>query len=423
MPVLSEMQVRSARPRDKDYKLFDTQGLYLKVSTSGARLWRFKYHYGPVERLLTLGAYPEVSLKRAREKRDEARELLKEGIDPAVKRQTEKLRKADTFGAIALEWLELHRKRFAPATFVKAEWTFNDLIIPYIGKRPIAQITAPELLAVFRRLEARGKNETAHRTKQRCGQIFLYAVATGRAVRDPTADLRGALAPVVSKNRAAPTDPAEIAKLIRAVHDYRGHPSTEAAFKLSALLFVRPGELRKAEWTEFDLEGGVWRIPAHRMKMREQHIVPLATQAVEVLEALRPVTSRGRYVFSCLRGGDRPMSEAAITAALRRMGYTGDQMTWHGFRTTASTCLNELGFNPDIIELQLAHSERNRVRAAYNKAQRLAERRKMMQEWADYLDALRSTGARTPAPASDGRAVGAAVHLEPEMATRRSGWH
>ena len=242
MPVLSEMQVRGARPRDKDYKLFDTQGLYLKVSTSGARLWRFKYHYGPVERLLTLGAYPEVSLKRAREKRDEARELLKEGIDPAVRRQTEKLEKADTFGAIALEWLELHRKRFAPATFVKAEWTFNDLIIPYIGKRPIAPITAPELLAVFRRLEARGKNETAHHTKQCCGQIFRYAIATGRAMRDPTADLRGALAPIVLKNRAAPTDPIEIAKLMRAVFDYRGHPSTEAAFRLSALLFVRPDE-------------------------------------------------------------------------------------------------------------------------------------------------------------------------------------
>lgn len=184
---------------------------------------------------------------------------------------------------------------------------------------------------------------------------------------------------------------------MRAIYDYRGHPSTEAAFKLSALLFVRPGELRKAEWTEFDLQGGVWRIPAHRMKMREQHIVPLATQAAEILEALNPVTCRGRYVFSCLRGGDRPMSNAAITAALRRMGYTSDQMTWHGFRTIASTCLNELGFNPDIIELQLAHAERNSVRAAYNKAQRLADRRKMMQAWADYVDGLRA-GTPTQEP-------------------------
>jgi integrase len=389
MAFLTDARVRAARPQEKAYKLCDSLGLYLKVETSGGRLWRFKYHYAGVEKLLSLGRYPEVSLKRARDKRDEARRLLTDGVDPAIKRKTEKLARGDTFGAIALEWLEMQRKRFAPATYVKAEWTFTDLIIPYIGRRPTGEITAPELLALCRRLEARGKNETAHRTLQRCGQVFRYALATGRALRDPTGDLRGALAPIVSRNRAAITDPTQIAQLMRVIWDYRGHPSTEAAFKLSALLFVRPGELRKAEWHEFDLERAEWRIPAHRMKMREQHVVPLASQAVDILRTLQPVTNRGRYVFACLRGGDRPMSEAAITAALRRMGYTGDQMSWHGFRTIASTCLNEQGFDPDLIELQLAHAERNRVRAAYNKAQRVADRCKMMQAWADYLDGLR----------------------------------
>jgi len=269
MPHLSEARVRAALPQDKAYKLFDTLGLYLKVETSGGRLWRFRYRHAGVEKLLSLGRYPKISLKRARDKRDEARRQLAAGADPAVQRQAEKLAQAQTFGEIALEWLAMQRKRFAPATCVKAQWTFSDLIIPYIGRRPIREITAPELLTLCRRLESRGKNETAHRTLQRCGQVFRYAVATGKALRDPTADLRGALAPIVSRNRAAIIDPGEIAKLMRAIWEYRGHPSTEAAFKLSALLFVRPGELRKAEWQEFDLERAEWRIPAHRMKMRQ----------------------------------------------------------------------------------------------------------------------------------------------------------
>jgi integrase len=389
MPILSESQVRQATPLDKPYKLYDSGGLYLKVSTSGAKLWRFKYRFGQAERLLALGKYPDVSLKRAREKRDSARRLIADGIDPAIQKQVQKIALTNSFGEVALEWLENQRRAFAPATFAKAEWTIKDLLIPFIGKRPITELTHLELLNVFRRLEKRGRNETAHRTRQRCGQIFRYAIATGRATRDMTLDLRGALAPVVTKNHPALTDPDEIGQLLLAIDGYQGHPSTEVALKLAPLVFVRPGELRRAEWTEFDLEGAEWRIPAHKMKMREQHIVPLARQAVELLRSLDPITNRQRYVFSCLRGGDRPMSEVTLTAALRRMGYTGDQMTWHGFRTIASTSLNELGFNPDIIELQLAHAERNSVRAAYNRAQRLAERRKMMQEWADYIDRLR----------------------------------
>jgi integrase len=405
MPILSESQIRQATPRDKAYKLYDSRGLYLMVSTSGAKLWRFKYHFGPAERLLVIGKYPDVTLQRARDKRDAARRLLVDGIDPAIQKQAQKHALANSFGEIALEWLAHQRHAFTPKTFVKATWTINDLLLPFIGKRPITELTHLELLNVFRRLEKRGKNETAHRTRQRCGQIFRYAIATGRATRDLTLDLRGALAPVVTKNHAAVTDPAEIGKLLLAIDSYRGHPATEIALKFAPLVFVRPGELRQAEWTEFDLNGAEWRIPAHKMKMREMHIVPLAQQAVELLRELDPITNRQRYVFSCLRGGDRPMSEAALTSALRRMGYTGDQMTWHGFRTIASTSLNELGFNPDIIELQLAHAERNSVRAAYNRALRLAERRKMMQEWANHLDHLRieavAAGRQTVVPSRE----------------------
>jgi integrase len=260
---------------------------------------------------------------------------------------------------------------------------------------PIAEIMPLEFFNVFRRLEARGKHETAHRTKQRCGQVFRYAVATGRATRDSTQDLRGAPAPVVTTHHAAITEPCRIGELLRALHSYVGLPVTEAALKLAPLVFVRPGELRKAEWTEFDLDAGEWRIPAQRMKMRQQHVVPLATQSVAILRDLHPLTCRRRYVFPSPQSRDRPMSENAITAALRRMGYSGQEMTWHGFRAIASTCLNELGWNPDLIELQLAHIERNEVRAAYNRAQRLPERRAMMQAWADYMDKLRDGSAES----------------------------
>lgn len=302
-----------------------------------------------------------------------------------------------TFELVAKEWLELQRHGFAAATFVKAEWMFNDLINPYIGSRPINEIAAPELLSVFRRLEARGRRETAHRARQRCGQVFRYAIATGRAARDPTADLKGALAPVVTKHHAAIVEPAKVGELLRAIYGYYGTPVTAASLRLAPLLFVRPGELRKAEWCEVDLDAGEWRIPAPRMKMKEHHIVPLARQSVEILRELQLLTGSGRLVFPSIRSADRPLSENAITAAPRRMGYSGDEMTWHGFRTIASTCLNELGWNPDLIELQLAHAERNEVRGAYNRAQRLADRRQLMQAWADYLDGLRKNTANDAA--------------------------
>jgi len=339
------------------------------------------------ESMVSLGTYPATSLKAARTKRGNLHSVLEAGRDPAAERRAERVSSANTFELIAREWLG--KQPFTPKTLKKAVWTFEDLLFPYIGSRPISALTAPELLGVLRRLERRGKHETAHRAKQRVGQVIRYAIATGRAERDPTADLRGALAPVTVTNRAAITEPREVAQLLRALHGYDGHPVVEAALKLAPLVFVRPGELRAAEWSEIDLEAAEWRIAAHRMKMRQQHLVPLARQSVAILRDIHSFTGRGRYVFPSPHTRERPLSDNAITAALRRMGYTGEQMSWHGFRAMASTLLNELGHPPDIIELQLAHQERNEVRAAYNRAQRLEERRKMMQAWADYLDGLR----------------------------------
>jgi integrase len=384
---LTEGRLRSARPKAKPYKLRDGGGLYLLITPTGAKQWRLRYTLGGRESMVSLGTYPATSLKAARARRRSLHGALEAGRDPAAERRTERASSANTFESIAREWLG--KQPFAPKTMKKAVWTFEDLLFPYIGSRPVSALTAPELLGVLRRLERRGKHETAHRAKQRVGQVVRYAIATGRAERDPTTDLRGALAPVTVTNRAAVTDPREVAQLLRAIHGYRGHPIVEAAFKLAPLVFVRPGELRAAEWAEIDLDTAEWRIAAHRMKMRQQHLVPLSSQAVTVLRDIKPLTGRGRYVFPSPRTAERPLSENAITAALRRMGYTGDQMSWHGFRAMASTLLNETGYSPDIIELQLAHQERNEVRAAYNRAQRLEERRKMMQAWADYLDGLR----------------------------------
>jgi integrase len=286
------------------------------------------------------------------------------------------------------------KQHFAPATRKKCEWTINNLLLPYLGNKPIHTITAPDVLAVLRKLEGRGKIETAHRTKYRASQIFRYAIATGRAARDPTADLRGALTQLNVQHRPALTNPKRVGELLRAIDGYVGQPTVCYALKLAPLVFVRPGELRAAEWSEFHLDGKnpEWRIPAERMKLRDPHIVPLSRQAIEVLEDLRPISS-GRLLFPSLRTGANPISDATLEAALRRLGYASSEMTVHGFRSMASTLLNEQGYPPDVIELQLAHKERNRVRAAYNQAQRLEERRKMMQAWADYLDGLK-TGAK-----------------------------
>jgi integrase len=282
----------------------------------------------------------------------------------------------------------MQRAKLALVTLTKAQWLLG--MASPLDSLPMTTITAPDVLAVLRPIEAGGKHETARRVKQRIGQVFRYAIATGRAERDPTADLRGALTPVTTTARAALTDPADVATLLRTINTYGGQPATQAALKLAPLLFARPGNLRAMEWGELDLDAAMWRIPAGKMKMREAHAVPLATQAVAILRELEPLTGRGRYCFPSLRTGDRPMSENTVNGALRRLGFDKDTMTGHGFRAMASTRLNEMGWKPDVIERQLAHAERNAVRAAYNRAQYMAERTTMMQAWADYLDALRA---------------------------------
>lgn len=391
MATLNEARIKAAKPAGKPYKLFDERGLFLLVTLAGGRLWRFRYRLGGVEKLLTLGAYPDVSLKRARAKRDDARKLVADGIDPSARRQAERSAGANTFVAVADEWLMTKKRSLSAGTWQRDHDQLHNWVVPYLGNRPISAIEAPELLQVLKRIEAKGIADTAHRTRAVCGRVFRYAIATGRATRDISADLRGALAARTTTSYAAITDPPKVGELLRAIDGYDGQPTTAAALQLAPYVFVRPGELRAAEWSEFSLEGPEpeWRIPAERMKMGEAHIVPLSRQAVAILRELRPITGNGRFVFPAIGGGGRPLSENTLNGGLRRLGYSGDQMTAHGFRSVASTLLNERGVNPDLIELQLAHAERNRVRSAYNRAQRLAERRIMMQEWSDYLDTLR----------------------------------
>ncbi len=384
----------------KPGKLADGGGLFLLTKEGGSRLWRMKYRVGGKEKLLSFGAYPEVTLAEARKRRDEARAVIRNGGDPAAIKRAQKVAAKvgaeSSFRAIAAEWLAKQKAKMAPATYSKAQWTLEKLVGPWLGARPIAEIEAPEVLQVLRRIESRGAHETAHRTMQRCGQVFRYAIATGRASADPTASLRGALAPVKVTSRAAITDAGKVGELLRAIDGYSGQLTTRCALRLAPLLFVRPGELRAMQWAELDLDAALWRIPAGRMKMREAHTVPLSDQAVAILRELYPLTGRGRYCFPSLQTADRPMSENTVNAALRRLGFDKDTMTGHGFRAMASTRLNELGWAPDVIERQLAHAERNKVRAAYNRAQYMAERVRMMQAWADYLDGLRVGAAVIP---------------------------
>jgi integrase len=389
---LTALALKNAKPKAKPYRLADGGGMYLEVMPTGARYWRLKYRVAGKEKRLALGVYPDVSLADARIKRDEARNLLREQRDPSAERQIarrkRKLSSANTFGALADEWLSKQRTKLAPVTATKAQWLLG--MAGPLSTRPIAEINAPEILGVLRTIEARGTHETAHRVKQRISQVFRYAVATGRAERDPTFDLRGALTPVTTASRAAITDPDAIAHLLRAIDGYAGQPVTHAALRLSPLVFARPGNIRAMEWSELDLDKAEWRIPAAKMKVREGHVVPLPKQAVDILRELHDLTGGGKYVFPGIRSAQRPMSENTVNAALRRLGFDKETMTGHGFRALASTRLNEMGWAPDVIERQLAHAERNKVRAAYNRAQYMAERRKMMTAWADYLDSLKA---------------------------------
>ena len=394
--ALTDPAIRNAKPSHKPVRLFDAGGLYIEISPSGGKWWRLKYRFNGKEKRLSLGVYPHVGLKEASQRRDSARKLLADGIDPGVARKTAKTTsteaRTNSFETVAREWFAKFSPNWTPDHADRIIRRFERDMFPWIGGCPIGEMTAPELLATLRRIESRGAVETAHRVMQNCSQVFRYAVATGRAERDPSADLRGALPPVKGKHFASLTDPKAIGELLRAVNGYQGSFVTQCALRLAPLVFVRPGELRRAEWSEFDLDAAEWRIPAARMKMRAQHIVPLSTHVVAILRELHPLTGRGRYVFPGLRGKDRPMSENTINAALRRLGYTTEQMTGHGFRSMASTLLNEQGWHRDAIERQLAHAERDNVRAAYNYAEHLPERRKMMQAWADYLNGLK-TGA------------------------------
>lgn len=397
---LTDTAVRNAKGKDKPYKLSDERGLFLLVNPNGARWWRLKYRVLGKEKLVSLGVYPDVSLKDARARRDESRTLLANGVDPSVNRQVQKAatleRAENSFETVAREWFAKNSPQWKAGHSSKIIVRLEKNLFPYIGGQPIATLTAPELLAALRRIEARGAIETAHRAQQNCGQIFRYAIATGRAERDIAADLRGALQPVVSKHHASIIDPKAIGTLLRQIEGYDGSAETKCALKLAPLVFLRPGELRHAEWSEIDLDNAEWRIPAEKMKMNAVHIVPLSKQAVAALQEIHPTTKHQRYIFRSVRTSDRPMSENTVNAALRRLGYTTDQMTGHGFRSMASTLLNENGWNRDAIERQLAHGERNSVRAAYNYAEFLPERRKMMQWWADYLDKLAAGGKVIP---------------------------
>jgi integrase len=399
--MLTDPALRNAKPRERPYKLGDSRGLYLIVTSNGGKWWRFDYRFGGKRKSLSMGTYPDVSLKEARGRRDSAREHLTHGTDPGEVRKARKAARAGrddgSFEAVAREWFAKHMRTWAAGHADKIIGRLERDIFPWLGGRLAGKVTAPELLACLRRIEARGAIETAHRALQNCGQVFRYAMATGRAERNPAADLRGALAPVKETHYPTIIDPKAVGALLRAIDGYRGDLPTRCALQLASFTFVRPGELRKAEWTEFDLDRAEWNIPASRMKTREPHLVPLSHQAVECLRELYPLTGRGRYVFPGARSASRPLSENTVNAALRRLGYAKTEMTGHGFRAMARTILDEvLGVRPEFIEHQLAHVVRDPLGRAYNRTTHLAERRRMMQSWADYLDGLKNGAEVVP---------------------------
>lgn len=391
---LTDAAVRAAKPRSKPYKLADERGMFLLVQPAGGRWWRLKYRIDGREKSLSLGTYPDVSLRKARLRRDEARALVAEGIDPSAQRAQRRRQRADTFEAVANEWFATKSPTWAPSNAESVRNRLERWCLPWLGRRSITSITATDLLDVLRRVESHGAIETAHRVRNYCSQIMRFAIATGRAEHDVAADLRGALRSPTKGHHAAITDPAALGALLRAIDTFRGTFPVRCALRITPYLFVRPGELRHMEWVELDVDAALWTIPAAKMKTRSDHMVPLAPQVIEVLEELRPLTGSGRYVFPSSRGRLRPMSENTVTVALRRLGYGTEEVTAHGFRATARTLLDEvLGERPDFIEHQLAHAVRDPNGRAYNRTAHLEARRRMMLRWADYLDELRD--ART----------------------------
>ncbi len=390
---LTDTAIRTAKPTEKPYKLADEKGLFLLVSPNGSKWWRLKFRIDGKEKLLSLGVYPDTSLKKARSDRDTARSMLAEGIDPSQQRKATKAARvelsANSFEVICREWLENKRSNVEEAQYKKALARLEKDVFPWMGSRPIAEITAPEILTVLRRIDARGARYTAHKVKSEISQCFRYAIATGRADRDPCPDLRGAIPTPKEENRPSITDPKGVSELLRAIDGFRGTFVVRCALLLAPLLFVRPGELRKAAWDGFDLNKGEWRYFINKTKT--EHLVPLASQSVAILRELHALTGHGGYVFPG-RDPQLPMSDAAVNAALRRMGYdTKTEITGHGFRAMARTILHEeLHVKPEVIEHQLAHTVPDALGTAYNRTKFLKERKAMMQLWADYLDKLKA---------------------------------
>lgn len=387
--MLSDIRARNAKGVQR---LWDEKGLYLQITKAGSKLWRYKYRFNRKEKLLALGRYPEVGLKDARARRDEARRLLADGIDPGAHRKAKKtaqaIAEANTFEAIAREWHDSRLNNWAKSHSATIIRRLEKDIFPWLGNRPMSEITAPELLSVIRRVEDRGALETAHRELNICGQVFRYAIATARAERDPSADLRGALPPVKTTHMAAVTDPTEFGDLLRLLDNYQGTLVVKCALRLAPLVFVRPGELRHARWADIHLEQKLWSFELS--KKGGQHIVPLSRQAIAILEDIQPLTGQVEWVFPSGRSPQRPMSENGVLAALRTLGIPKDQMSGHGFRAAARTLLDEqLHFRPDLIEQQLGHRVKDPLGRAYNRTKFLDERKQMMQDWADYLEKLK----------------------------------
>lgn len=409
--ALTDVTIRNAKPREKVYKLADSGGLYLQINPTGSRLWRLKYRVDGREKKLSIGPYPDFSLSEARRRRDEAREQLAMGKDPSGEKQRDKLRSRvdaeNTFRAIADEFCEKRKrdgqKAWAPATAKRNEYVLS-LLDSTVGKMPVTEIEPADILAAVRRIETKGNLASAKRTMQLAGAVMRYAVATARLASDPTRDLRGALTAPTVTHYGAITDASRVGELLRAIEGYQGFGHTKMAMQLAPHVFVRPGELRHAEWSEIDPENRVWIIPANKTKMRKPHHVPLSTQAVELFQQAHALTGAYRYVFPSVRSTARPMSDNTINAALRRLGYTTDEMTAHGFRAMASTLLNESGkWSPDAIERALAHGDADKVRAAYHRGAHWQERVAMAQWWSDHLDALRNGADIIPLPSRTAR--------------------
>ncbi|RLB37453.1 MAG: integrase [Deltaproteobacteria bacterium] len=387
---LTDVRIRNLKPRDKAYKVFDGGGLYLEVTPAGGKLWRFKYRFNGKHKTLSIGKYPFISLAEARQKHLEAKKLLERGLDPSSVKREQKLKQVKTLEAVAFEWWQAKKEKWSSGHAFLVWRRLEKDILPWLKHRPITELSGRELLEALRRVESRGAIETARRIGQILNQIFIFAVAAAYCDNNPATNLNQALKEYKAKNLPAITEPERIRELLLAIDSFSGSFVVRQALKLAPLVFVRPGELRRAEWTEIELEEGLWTIPAEKMKKKRAHLVPLSRQAIEILRELEPLTGSGKYVFPSVRTNARPISENTLNAALRRLGYSKEEMVAHGFRTMASTRLHEMGWPSHVIEMQLAHVDRNSVRAVYNRAEYLEERKHMMQAWADYLDALKA---------------------------------